>query len=133
MLNEESFKKARIYGLDKSQFRIVKEFHSIVLTSIILYNGWIYSAWQKSENIAALFNINPDQEIAISCVFMTFVTVFNFVVYIPFSIYEVFVLEEKHGFNKQTVGFFIKDQIKSLALGLVITIPVISIVIYIIM
>lgn len=50
----------------------------------------------------------------------------------PFTIYETFVLEEKHGFNKQTIGFFIKDQMKSLALSLVITLPIVSIAIYII-
>ncbi|CAH0399857.1 unnamed protein product [Chilo suppressalis] len=133
MLNEESFKKARLYGIDKSQFKIAKELYSIVLTTIILYNKWIYSAWQKSENIALIFNISPDREILVSCVFMTFVTIFNFFVNMPFTIYGIFVLEEKHGFNKQTVGFFVKDQMKSLLLSLVITLPIISVAIYIIM
>lgn len=133
MLNEESFKKARLYGIDKSQYKIVKEFYSISLTSIILYNRWISAAWKKSENIADVFGINPNQEIVISCIFMTFVTLFNFVVNMPFAIYEIFVLEEKHGFNKQTIGFFIKDQLKSLILSLVITLPIVSVAIYIIM
>lgn len=133
MLNEESFKKARVYGIDKSQFRMIKEFYSIALTSVILYNRWIYVAWHKSENIAAALNISPDNEILVSCVFMTFVTLFNFVINMPFTLYSIFVLEQKHGFNKQTAGFFIKDQIKSLALSLVITLPIISIAIYIIM
>lgn len=133
MLNEESFKKAQVYGIDKSQFRIVKEFYSIALTSVILYNKWISVAWQKSENIAAILNVSPDQEIILSCIFMTFVTLFNFVVNMPFTIYGTFVLEEKHGFNKQTVGFFIKDQVKSLVLSLVITLPIVSVAIYIIL
>lgn len=133
MLNDESFMKARLYGMDKSQFKIVKELYSIILTSFILYNRWIAVAWMKSESIAALFNISPDREIMISCVFMSFVTFFNFVVNFPFTIYGTFVLEEKHGFNKQTIGFFIKDQLKSLVLSLVITLPIISIAIYIIM
>ncbi|KAJ0183350.1 hypothetical protein K1T71_001326 [Dendrolimus kikuchii] len=132
MLNEESFKKARIYGIDKSRFKIVKEFYSITLTSIILYNRWIYVAWHKSEEIGATFNIAADREILISCIFMTFVTLFSFIVNMPFTVYKIFVLEEKHGFNKQTVGFFIKDQFKSLLLSLVITLPIISVAIYII-
>lgn len=133
MLNDESFKKARLYGMDKSKFKIAKELYSIVLTTFILYKRWIAVAWFKSESIAAVFNISSEREILISCVFMTFVTVFNFVVNFPFTIYGTFVLEEKHGFNKQTVGFFIKDQLKSLVLSLVITLPIISIAIYIIM
>lgn len=133
MLPEETFKKARIYGIDKSKFKIVKEFYSIILMSVILYNRWIYVAWQKSELFAGYFNITPDREIFISCIFMTFVTLFNFLVNMPFTIYKTFILEEKHGFNKQTVGFFVKDQFKSLVLSLVITLPIISVAIYIIM
>ncbi|CAK1555156.1 unnamed protein product [Leptosia nina] len=133
MLNENSFKKARIYGIDKSRFRIFKELFNIILTTVILYNQWVYTVWSKSEAIAAFFNISSDQEILMSCIFMTFVTVFNFIVNMPFTVYATFVLEERHGFNKQTPGFFIKDQIKSLALSLVITLPIISVAIYIIM
>ncbi|XP_004921744.1 CAAX prenyl protease 1 homolog [Bombyx mandarina] len=133
MLNEDLFKKARLYGIDKAQFKIVKELYSTILTSVILYNKWIYVAWRKSEQIGAMFNISPDREIIISCIFMTFITLFNFIVNKPFTIYGVFVLEERHGFNKQTVRFFIKDQIKSLFLSLVITLPIISVAIYIIM
>ncbi|CAH1636426.1 unnamed protein product [Spodoptera littoralis] len=133
MLNEESFKKARLYGIDKSRFKIVKELYSIVLTSVVLYKRWIYVAWQQSEDIAAYFHITPEREILVSCVFMIFVTLFNFVVNMPFTIYGTFVLEQKHGFNKQTAGFFIKDQLKSLLLNFVITLPIISIAIYIIM
>ncbi|KAG7299059.1 hypothetical protein JYU34_017535 [Plutella xylostella] len=133
MLNTESFKKARLYGIDKAKFRIAKELYGIASTSLILYKRWIAVAWFKSEHIGALFNITSDREILISCVFMIFVTVFNFVVNMPFTIYGTFVLEQKHGFNKQTVGFFIKDQCKSLVLSLVITLPIISIAIFIIM
>ncbi|CAG5027873.1 unnamed protein product [Parnassius apollo] len=133
MLTEESFKKARLYGIDKSKFKIVKDFYSIVLISIILYNRWIYVAWHKSEHFAEYFNISLDQEIFISCIFMTYVTLFNFIVNMPFTIYGTFVLEQNHGFNKQTIGFFIKDQLKSLVLSLVIVLPIISVSIYIIM
>ena len=30
----------------------------------------------------------------------------------PWSLYSTFVLEEKHGFNKMSLGFYIKDTIK---------------------
>lgn len=133
MLNEESFKKARLYGIDKSQFKIVKDFYSTVLTSLILYKRYFYVAWNESENVARALNITTDSEILISCIFMTLVTLFNFVINIPFTVYRIFVLEEKHGFNKQTIGFFIKDQIKSLVLNIVITLPIVSVAIYIIM
>ncbi|KAI8421838.1 hypothetical protein MSG28_009782 [Choristoneura fumiferana] len=60
MLNEESFKKARLYGIDKSQFRIVKEFYSIVLTSVILYKRWIAVAWVDAETLSRKFEFEAD-------------------------------------------------------------------------
>ena len=36
---------------------------------------------------------------------------------LPFTLYSTFVIEEKHGFNKQTLPFFLKDQIKKFVVG----------------
>lgn len=132
-ITKESFEKSRTYGLDKSKFRMVKETYSIILMTIILYKRWIYVAWVHCETIAAIFNISADSEKTISCIFIVLSTLFNVVTMMPFTVYMTFVLEEKHGFNKQTVGFFVKDQLKSLALNLVITLPIVSIALYIIM
>ena len=45
-----------------------------------------------------------------SMVFVFYYNIFSLVIGIPFSVYGVFVLEERHGFNKQTVPFYVKDQ-----------------------
>jgi STE24 endopeptidase len=37
---------------------------------------------------------------------------------LPLSLYQTFVLEEKHGFNKTTVGLFFADLVKSWVLGI---------------
>jgi STE24 endopeptidase len=42
---------------------------------------------------------------------------------IPLSLYQTFVLEEKHGFNKSTLGLFIADTLKGWAIGAVIGAP----------
>ena len=63
----------------------------------------------------------------------TFVfNIFSTVTGLPFTIYSTFVLEEKHGFNQQTAGFFVKDQIKKFILSQVITMPLIAAVIKIV-
>ena len=51
---------------------------------------------------------------------------------LPFSLYSTFVVEQKHGFNKQTIGLFFSDLFKSLLLGIVIGSPVIAGIVYII-
>jgi STE24 endopeptidase len=45
---------------------------------------------------------------------------------IPFSAYQTFVIEEKHGFNKTTVGTFIADILKAWFLSLAIGAPFLS-------
>lgn len=132
MLNAESFKKARLYALDKLHFRLFKDLYGNLLSTIILWYGWFAIIWYLSVDIVTMLNLSPDNEIIVSCFFLLLMTIMSFVTNIPFTIYGTFVLEQKHGFNKQTVGFFIKDQIKSLVLNLVISIPIMCVVIYII-
>ncbi len=36
---------------------------------------------------------------------------------VPWSLYSTFVIEERHGFNKQTLGLFFSDMIKSVSGG----------------
>lgn len=48
------------------------------------------------------------------------------------SYYKTFVLEEKFGFNKQTVKLWVTDMIKGQALGIVLGTPIISAVLKII-
>lgn len=45
---------------------------------------------------------------------------------IPLSVYQTFVLEEKHGFNKTTPGLFVADMLKGWAVGLVLAPPFLS-------
>ena len=42
---------------------------------------------------------------------------------LPLSIYQTFVLEQKHGFNKTTPALFVTDLLKSWAVGFVIGAP----------
>ena len=45
---------------------------------------------------------------------------------LPWSYYYHFVLEEKYGFNKQTVRLWVMDQVKGYALGAVIGMPILA-------
>jgi STE24 endopeptidase len=47
---------------------------------------------------------------------------------LPFSYYRQFVLEERFGFNKMTVGLWIVDAIKGAAIGAVIGLPLLWVV-----
>jgi len=97
-----------------------------------LYCGLIAYLWNEAIIYTGKFQLNPANEIHVSCVFLLIVNIIGVFKDIPFSVYSTFVLEEKHGFNKQTVGFFIKDQLKAFVVGQALTIPIVAAIIYIV-
>ncbi len=62
---------------------------------------------------------------------LSFLASSSFVFYLlqlPFDYYEIFVIEQKYGFNTTTIKTYITDQIKSLLIGIVIGLPLLWIV-----
>jgi STE24 endopeptidase len=44
-------------------------------------------------------------------------SIFGTVTSLPFAVYSTFVVEERHGFNKQSPVFFAVDQLKKFVVG----------------
>lgn len=132
-VKQETFEKARVYGLDKEQYAIFKTvITDVIIVSLEFYCGFLALAWHKSRILTQSINLNPSNEIHVSCVFMVLLNSINLLKGLPFKIYSIFVLEERHGFNKQTAMFFIKDQLKGFVIGQIISIPISCAVIYIV-
>ena len=134
------FDKSRRYSIDKLNFDIVSGFYNILSLSVILHFQLIAWAWNKSkEHVLAISMRLPWEstmtgrsDIPFSLLFIVYVALFQFVESLPWSYYSNFVIEERYGFNRQTIGFFIKDRIKSLIVGLVIGLPIISVLLWVI-
>jgi STE24 endopeptidase len=50
---------------------------------------------------------------------------------LPFDVYQTFVIEERHGFNRQTPRGFVLDRVKGLALGVALGAPVLTAILWI--
>lgn len=126
-MDEETFHKARVYGLDKENFGV---FHallfSVLITCLEIYFGLYAAFWKLSVEWVTKLGLNPENEIYVSCVFMVALILYGLVKETPTSVYKIFVLEERHGFNKQTPLFYVKDQIKGILLSLTLSLPVTS-------
>ncbi|RKO94949.1 hypothetical protein CAUPRSCDRAFT_1776, partial [Caulochytrium protostelioides] len=59
-----------------------------------------------------------------SCVFITLYSLGSTVLSQPTSLYNTFVIEERFGFNKQTLGLYIKDLVKSTLVTSAIGLPI---------
>lgn len=92
-----------------------------ILSLATLVYGWLPFLWRTSGGVLhQLTGLDSSYEIAHSVAFMLLMTAFDTAVELPWAWYRAFVVEERHGFNKQTLGFFIKDMAKQLAVSLVL-------------
>eukprot|EP00095_Tigriopus_kingsejongensis_P001528 maker-scaffold214_size254108-snap-gene-0.16 protein:Tk01528 transcript:maker-scaffold214_size254108-snap-gene-0.16-mRNA-1 annotation:"caax prenyl protease 1 homolog" len=133
IMSAETFEKARAYALDKSRFGAVQGIFNQLLSTVLMWFLGFKLVWDISGDLMVQQGYPPQEnEILRSVVFTLIFNVFNTIIGLPFSIYSTFVVEERHGFNKQTMAFYIKDQIKSFVLGQAIMLPLLGIVIKII-
>ncbi|ELU11443.1 hypothetical protein CAPTEDRAFT_171238 [Capitella teleta] len=132
VLEEETFEKARLYNLDRSVFGFWSGLYSQITTSLILVFGGIPFLWRISGSLIAQFGLDAEYEITQSMVFLVGSVLYSTIDGLPWSIYSTFVIEELHGFNKQTLGFFFKDMVKKLVVSLALALPIIAALLYII-
>jgi STE24 endopeptidase len=109
-ISPKVFEAARAYSLDKSSFTIAKSCFGLVVGVAMLVGGFMPWAWNVSEVMVG----TDASELVVSLVYLNFTSLIETVMELPWSVYHTFVIEETHGFNKQTVVFFIKDQLKQL-------------------
>ncbi|XP_052865620.1 CAAX prenyl protease 1 homolog [Anopheles cruzii] len=133
VMDAETFEKSRVYGLDKANYGIFKTIVcDVVIAMLELYFGFMAAVWLRAAQVAGHVGLDRSSEIQVGCVFIVMLQVIGVLKEMPFRIYSTFVLEERHGFNKQTAGFFVKDQIKAFVVSQVLTVPIAAALIYIV-
>uniref|UniRef100_H0WZC0 CAAX prenyl protease n=1 Tax=Otolemur garnettii TaxID=30611 RepID=H0WZC0_OTOGA len=132
IMDSETFEKSRLYQLDKSTFSFWSGLYSEIEGTLILLFGGIPYLWRLSGRFCGYAGFGSEYEITQSLVFLLLATLFSALTGLPWSLYNTFVIEEKHGFNQQTLGFFMKDAIKKFIVTQCILLPVSSLLLYII-
>ncbi|OAY73710.1 CAAX prenyl protease [Ananas comosus] len=132
VVSQEKFEKSRAYSLDRSRFRFIHEAVTILMDTAILYFGILPWFWKKSGEFVAYAGLNVENEIIHTLSFLAGVMIWSQITDLPFSLYSNFVIESRHGFNKQTLGLFIRDIIKGIGLSIILGPPIVSAIIYIV-
>jgi STE24 endopeptidase len=127
----EKFAKSQAYGRDKSSFGFFAGAFNQVDSTLCLVLGWLPFSWDLSIRCCEYLGLGTD-ETSVSLMFLVITAIKDDTIGLPFSLYRTFVIETKHGFNKQTVGLFFMDKLKGYALSVVIGFPLVSALIYII-
>ncbi|CAO0790339.1 unnamed protein product [Mucor circinelloides] len=133
IVTEEDFKKAQLYNYDKSRFAFVENLYKLIETMLILHFDGLPKIWDTAGDI--LFKVSgygAEYEILQSLVFITLFTLISTVTSMPFSLYSTFVVEQRHGFNNQTIGLYFVDLLKSQLIMAVLMFPFMSAFLWII-
>lgn len=71
-----------------------------------MLKGFVYF-WNFAGVIVSASGYDTNNEILRSAALMLTMNIFNTLVGLPFSVYRTFVLEQKHGFNKEVSDIFV--------------------------
>ncbi|KAJ1720378.1 zinc metalloprotease [Coemansia erecta] len=116
----QAYLEANAYGLDKSSLALVRNAFMQVQTYVIIDRDLVPLLWEFTGDVMETYlGLAADQEIIRSVLFFVATTLISTVLTLPFDLYSTFVVEKKHGFNKQTFGLYVSDTIKSLLLTFV--------------
>ncbi|PFH33868.1 CAAX metallo endopeptidase [Besnoitia besnoiti] len=118
LVSDEEYGKSNAYNKDKMRFGI---FSSLFQTSVSLLSTACFLGpylWRLAGRLTGGGNeyLQSLADLALSAVIGECIST-------PFQLYADFVVEEKHGFNKKTLGLFVKDKLLGLGLTAVIGAP----------
>lgn len=119
VIKEDTFQKSRAYSLDKWNFSMVKSTYSLIEGVVIIWYELLPLLWNWTLVPLAAMGLTAEYEIVRSIIFTLVYILLTTVIGLPWSIYGTFVLEARHGFNKQTPSLFVKDIVKTFLLALV--------------
>ncbi|KAJ6262463.1 hypothetical protein Dda_3271 [Drechslerella dactyloides] len=126
-VTKEVFDKSQAYGRAKANFGYVKGLYGqIQNVSFIVYDVlpqlWGFTGSLMLKYCPSYFIGEITHSIVFFVVFNLIVTVLN----APVDYYGHFVVEEKYGFNKQTVSLWLTDMLKGQALSIVLGAPILA-------
>lgn len=107
------YNKSIAYKKENHRFSSIVSLFSVLVTLAFL----IFGGFEWVDRLARNWSSNP---VWISLLFFGIIGLGSDLLNTPFAYYKNFVIEEKFGFNKQTMKVFITDKIKAWVLGAVL-------------
>lgn len=112
-LNSAKLEESKAYQKENFRFKLIAGTFSFILTFLFIALGW----FGEIDTWVASFGFGP---LIKSLVFFGLVFIGSDMISLPFDYYSTFVIEEKYGFNKTSIGTFISDKVKSYVLSILV-------------
>ncbi len=113
IFDKEKYLKSQEYGKDNDRLSFLNSVFMLILTLAMLF----YGGFNMINEYAVSITENPILQALIYFGILFFATD---ILTMPFSIYQVFFIEESFGFNKTSIKTFIFDKLKGWLLTIII-------------
>ena len=124
--NDEKYRKSQEYQAEVERFSQITSTFSFVLVILLLTTGGFGMIDDWLRGVAAY---NPIRTL----MFFGVIFVASDILNTPFQLYSTFVIEEKYGFNKTTLGTFFLDKVKGYLLGGILGGLILGVLIFLVM
>jgi STE24 endopeptidase len=126
-IGEEEMAKAVAYTGDRHRFSLVYGWTEVVVGLAFLVAGGLGLVERAARGAAGSVGLGT---IATGLAFFAILGLLTGLFEVPFDLYATFRIEERHGFNRQTLrGFFI-DRLKAVAIAVVLGGPMLALLLW---
>lgn len=123
IFDEQAYAKSQEYTRATTRFGFLESSSSLLV--FLLF--WFLGGYEWLDSLVRAWALGP---VATGVIFVGILYLAHHLLFLPFEIYDTFVIEEKFGFNKTTPGIFLVDQLKELILSAVIGIPLFALLLF---
>jgi STE24 endopeptidase len=126
-VDQETFDKSQAYGRAKAKFGFINGLYGLAQSLAIINYDVLPKLWAVTGSWLARYSPEGfSGEITHTLIFFFTFNLVSTALSLPTSYYSTFVLEEKFGFNKQTVQLWVTDMLKNQLLTVVLGTPILS-------
>jgi STE24 endopeptidase len=113
-ISSDDMQQSARYGFDRYRFGLVQSWLSTTALLVFLVAGGFGLVERWAHAIVAPVSGGA---VLTGLAFFALLGLASFLLSLPFSAYDTFVIEQRHGFNRQTPRGFVADAVKGLALS----------------
>ncbi|KAJ1983722.1 zinc metalloprotease [Dimargaris verticillata] len=110
LVSEEQFVRSNAYGLDNWWLSCVTSTVNQAMDFVIMYYDLLPWVWNTMGAVLTQHGgLGPEYELTYSMVYFTLFGLHEWLLMLPFGLYDTFVVEARYGFNKQSLGLYLRD------------------------
>ena len=126
-IGEDEMAKAVAYSGDRHRFGLLYGWVEVVVALAFLAAGGLGLVEAGARGVAGTLGLGT---IATGLAFFAILGTLSALFEMPFDLYATFRIEERHGFNRQTLGGFFLDRLKGVGIAVALGGPVLAAILW---